>query len=106
MSVLHGIELEWNDKDGTIEIADDQAPNQDKTRVVAEMHIHEFGEEIVAAVNASGPRENLLRKALEEMEWAENQITELVSESGHAPYAPGSFQETISAIRAELAGAP
>lgn len=51
VSILRGIELEWNEKDGTIEIADDQAKNQNKTRVIAEMHDRDFGERIVDAVN-------------------------------------------------------
>jgi hypothetical protein len=59
-SILYGIELEWNDKGGTIEIEDDQAPNQNKMRVIAEVYDRDFGEEIVDAVNCF----NLMLEAL------------------------------------------
>lgn len=48
---LKGVSLEWNDKDGTIDIADDMA-GQNKTRVIAEIHDREYGPALVNAANA------------------------------------------------------
>lgn len=48
---LKHTELNWNKKDGTIEVADDLA-GTNKVRVIAEMRDREYGEALVNAANA------------------------------------------------------
>lgn len=65
---LKFIDLQWNDKDGTIEMLDDQAETN-KSRVIAEMHDRDYGEAMVQAIECFPGLLYCLEELLEHIEW-------------------------------------